>query len=107
MQVKTVQHGQGERGARNRVTGELVCGPETLSEDELIRNREDMWGELLSREMDGPYYRERSADLEKVAVPRLSPPNRGGAGPHTRRHFDGVVRSSFRHKRLGGRAGPA
>ena len=100
MQVKTVQHGQGERGARNRVTGELVCGPETLSEDELIRNREDMWGELLSREMDGPYYRERSADLAKVAVPLLSAANWGGQGLHTRGNFEGFVRSSSRQKWL-------
>ncbi|TMI41806.1 MAG: CocE/NonD family hydrolase [Betaproteobacteria bacterium] len=100
MQVKTVQHGQGERGARNRVTGELVCGPETLSEDELLRNREDMWGELLSREMDGPYYRERSADLAKVAVPLLSAANWGGQGLHTRGNFEGFVRSSSRDKWL-------
>jgi len=100
MQVKTVQHGQGERGARNRVTGELVCGPETLSESELVRNREDMWGELLSREMDGPYYRERSADLAKVAVPLLSAANWGGQGLHTRGNFEGFVRSSSRDKWL-------
>jgi len=100
MQVKTVQHGQGERGARNRVTGELVCGPETLSEDELVRNREDMWGELLSREMDGPYYRERSADLAKVAVPLLSAANWGGQGLHTRGNFEGFVRSSSADKWL-------
>ena len=100
MQVKTVQHGQGERGARNRATGELVCGPETLSEDELLRNREDMWGELLSREMDGPYYRERSADLAKVAVPLLSAANWGGQGLHTRGNFEGFVRSSSRDKWL-------
>ena len=31
MQVKTVQYGVGERGPRSVVTGELVCGPETLS----------------------------------------------------------------------------
>src|SRR5215203_703824 len=30
-----VQHGLGERGLRSRVTGELVSGPETLSEEEL------------------------------------------------------------------------
>ena len=100
MQVKTVQHGQGERGAKNRVTGELVCGPETLSENELIRNREDMWGELLSREMDGPYYRERSADLAKVAVPLLSAANWGGQGLHTRGNFEGFVRSSSKDKWL-------
>ena len=37
MQVKTVQYGLGERGPRSRVTGELVCGDETLSEKQLIR----------------------------------------------------------------------
>ncbi len=32
MQVKTVQHGLGTRGPRSRATGDLVCGPETLTE---------------------------------------------------------------------------
>ena len=41
MQVKTVQYGAGERGKRSRVHGDLVCGPETLSEEELARNRCD------------------------------------------------------------------
>src|SRR4051812_32563073 len=50
MQVKTVQHGQGERGAKSRLTGELVCGPETLTEKQLLENREDMWNAFLSRE---------------------------------------------------------
>src|SRR2546422_10783579 len=98
MHGKTAPDGQGERGARNRVTGELVCGPETLSEDELARNREDMWDELLSREMDGPYYRERSADLAKVAVPLLSAANSGGQGLHTRGNFAWVARASSRQK---------
>jgi len=100
MQVKTVQHGQGKRGAKSRVTGELVCGPDTLSEKELIQNREDMWSELLSREMDGPYYRERSADLSKVTLPLLSAANWGGQGLHTRGNFEGFVRSSSKDKWL-------
>ena len=41
MQVKTVQYGLGERGPRNRVTGQLVCGDETLSDRELAANRAD------------------------------------------------------------------
>src|SRR5256885_10050527 len=97
MQVKPGQPGQAERGARNRFTGEPVCGPETLSEDELLRNREDMWGELLSREMDGPYYRERSADLAKVAVPPPSAAHSGGPGPHTPPAPSGVICSSSTH----------
>src|SRR5580658_5928193 len=38
-QISTVQHGLGDRGAKSIVTGESVAGPETLSPDELARNR--------------------------------------------------------------------
>src|ERR671931_447255 len=100
MQVKTVQHGMGTRGKKNPNTGELVCGPETLGEEELARNREDMWREFLSREMDGPYYRERSAELSKVTVPLLSAANWGGQGLHTRGNFEGFVRSASSAKWL-------
>jgi hypothetical protein len=99
MQVKTVQHGYA-KGAKSRVTGELVCGPETLPDDELIKNRENMWGELLSREMDGPYYRERSADLSNVTLPLLSAANWGGQGLHTRGNFEGFSRSNSKDKWL-------
>jgi len=100
MQVKTVQHGQGERGARSRVTGELVCGPATLSQEELARNREDMWTEILSRPLDGPYYRERTADLSKVTVPLLSAANWGGQGLHTRGNFEGFAGAASKRKWL-------
>jgi predicted acyl esterase len=100
MQVKTVQHGQGSRGPRSRITGELVCGPETLSEDELARNREEMWAELLAHPLDGPYYRERSADWSKVTVPLLSAANWGGQGLHTRGNFEGFMRAASKQKWL-------
>ena len=100
MQVKTVQHGQGERGAKSRVTGDTVCGPETLAEDELGKNRENMWAELLSRPLDGPYYRERTADLSKVTVPLLSASNWGGQGLHTRGNFEGFVGAASKQKWL-------
>jgi predicted acyl esterase len=100
MQVKTVQHGVGERGAKSRVTGELACGPVTLPEEELARNREDMWAELLSRPLDGPYYRERSADLSRVVVPLLSAANWGGQGLHTRGNFEGFVQAASEQKWL-------
>jgi uncharacterized protein len=100
MQVKTVQHGQGNRGPRSRITDELVCGPETLSEDELARNREEMWAELLAHPLDGPYYRERSADWSKVTVPLLSAANWGGQGLHTRGNFEGFMRAASKQKWL-------
>ena len=59
-----------------------------------------MWGELLSRELDGAYYRERSADLAQVNVPLLTAANWGGQGLHTRGNFEGFVRSSSPDKWL-------
>lgn len=100
MQVKTVQHGQGERGAKSRVTGELVCGPETLSPEELGKNREDMWQSFLSRELWGPYYAERSPDLSKVTAPLLSAANWGGQGLHTRGNFEGFTGAASQQKWL-------
>ena len=100
MQVKTVQHGVGDRGAKSRVTGDTVCGPETLSEDELVKNRENMWAEILSRPLDGPYYGERTADLGKVTVPLLSSANWGGQGLHTRGNFEGFARAASKDKWL-------
>ena len=100
MQVKTVQHGVGERGARSKLTGELVCGPETLSEEELVKNRENMWGEYLKRPLDSDYYRERTGDLSKVKVPLLSTANWGGQGLHTRGNFEGFVRAASDQKWL-------
>jgi predicted acyl esterase len=100
MQVKTVQHGVGSRGAKSRITGELVCGPETLSEEELVKNRENLWASVLSRPLDGPYYRERSGDLSKVRVPLLSAANWGGQGLHPRGNFEGFMRAASKDKWL-------
>src|SRR5262245_27223838 len=100
MQVKTVQHGRGERGPKSAVTGELVCGPGTVSEEELERNRANMWQDFLGRPLDDPYYRERSADLSKVTVPLLSAANWGGQGLHPRGNFEGFVRAASKEKWL-------
>ncbi len=100
MQVKTVQHGVGERGAKSRVTGELVCGPATLSEEELVKNRENMWSQFLAHPLDAAYYRERSGDLSKVTVPLLSAANWGGQGLHPRGNFEGYMRAASKQKWL-------
>jgi len=52
MQVKSVQHGLGDRGPRSRVTGDLVCGPETLSDAELAANRCNFGADLLAHPLD-------------------------------------------------------
>ncbi|HET9663077.1 MAG TPA: CocE/NonD family hydrolase, partial [Burkholderiales bacterium] len=100
MQVKTVQHGRGERGPKSRVTGELVCGPETLSEEELARNRGDMWAGVLAHPLIDDYYRERTANLSKVTVPLLSAANWGGQGLHPRGNFEGYMRAASKQKWL-------
>jgi len=100
MQVKTVQHGRGEHGPKSRVTGELVCGPETLPESELIKNRTDMWEGVLKHPLMGPYYQERTGDLSRVVVPLLSAANWGGQGLHPRGNFEGYTRAASKQKWL-------
>src|SRR6202043_2247981 len=61
MQVKTVQYGLGDRGPRSRVTGNQVCGPMTLSDDQLAANRSDFGGEILAHPLEDEYHKTRSA----------------------------------------------
>jgi len=100
MQVKTVQHGRGTLGARSPITGELACGPETLSEAELEGNRARLWPEILANNLDSDYYRVRSADWSRIKVPLLSCGNWGGQGLHLRGNVEGFVRAASTHKWL-------
>lgn len=100
MQVATVQHGRGEQGPRNSVTGALVCGPETLTGEALAALRTDMWGELQRRELVDDYYLERTPELENIEVPLLSAANWGGQGLHTRGNFEGYMRAGSPQKWL-------
>ncbi|HEY0439777.1 MAG TPA: CocE/NonD family hydrolase [Xanthobacteraceae bacterium] len=100
MQVKTVQHGVGERGKKSRVTGELVCGPETLAEDELAKNITPLWDEIIGHELDDEYYKVRSAYWDKVKVPMLTCGNWGGNGLHLRGNVEGFVRAASEQKWL-------
>ncbi len=100
MQVKTVQYGAGERGKRSRVHGELVCGPEVLSEAELARNRSNFGGDIVAHPLDDDYHRARSPVWDKVKVPFLSAANWGGQGLHPRGNFEGFMRAASKHKWL-------
>ena len=51
-QVMTVQYGLGKRGCVNPNTGELASGPETLSDEELAKNRTDL-GTAIKAHPDG------------------------------------------------------
>jgi putative CocE/NonD family hydrolase len=82
-----VQHGLGERGLKSRVTGELVSGPVTLSDEELRRNRVDYEKLVLEHQFDDAAHRERSPVWENIDVPLLSAANWGGPGPASAREF--------------------
>ena len=91
MQVKTVQHGLGSRGATNPNTGQLVCGDTTMSEAELAAHRVDFPGMIFAHPLDDDYHRDRSADLDNISVPLLSAANWGGQGLHLRGNIEGYL----------------
>jgi uncharacterized protein len=99
-QVKTVQHGVGPKGRKSRVTGEPTSGTTVLTDSQLEQNREDMWAGLLDHDLDGPYWKERSADMSKVVVPVLSAGNWGGQGLHGRGNFEGYLDAASSQKWL-------
>jgi predicted acyl esterase len=99
VQVASVQYGVGERGARNPNILEPVSGPDTLREEELAASRADSVGALVTHAFDDEYYRERSAQLEKITVPLLSAGNWSHA-LHTRGNFEGYARASSDQKWL-------
>ncbi len=100
MQVKTVQHGLGERGPRSRATGELVCGPESLTDQQLAANRSDFGNTILAHPLADEYHRARTPDWSKITVPFLSAANWGGQGLHPRGNFEGFMRAASAQKWL-------
>jgi len=100
MQVKTVQYGAGERGKRSRVHGELVCGPETLSEEQLAKNRCDFGADIRAHPLDDDYHKARSPQWDKITVPLFSAANWGGQGLHPRGNFEGFARAASKEKWL-------
>jgi uncharacterized protein len=100
MQVKTVQYGAGERGKRSRVHGELACGPETLSETELAKNRSAFGDDIRAHPLDDDYHKARSPVWSKVKTPLLSAANWGGQPLHPRGNFEGFVRAAAKDKWL-------
>ncbi|MQA80559.1 MAG: CocE/NonD family hydrolase [Streptosporangiales bacterium] len=99
-QVVRVQHGVGDRGFRNPVTGDTVAGPETIAEDVLVSNRAEPGRDVLARPLDGEYYRQRSPNYERISVPLLSAGNWGGQGLHPRGNLEGYLASASEQKWL-------
>ena len=64
-QVSTVQYGLGTRAAKSFTTGESVAGPETLSDEELKRNRVEFGKEIKKHALDGPVVSRFQSGLVK------------------------------------------
>ena len=99
-QVLSVQHGVGERGRKSQVTGELVAGPDTLSDEVLAGNRGSLEDDVLAHPLDDAYYKSRSPVWDKVTVPLLSANNWGGQGLHPRGNTEGYLRAASKQKWL-------
>ncbi|MFP6871175.1 MAG: CocE/NonD family hydrolase [Nitrospinota bacterium] len=99
MQVKTVQHGVGNRSYRSRIAAEWVAGPDTQSEEELGANRSNFGHDVLSNPLDNcEYWQSRMPDWSKITVPFLSAGNWGGQGIHPRGNAEGFVRAASAEK---------
>ncbi|MBO0687643.1 MAG: CocE/NonD family hydrolase, partial [Candidatus Dormibacteraeota bacterium] len=100
IQVRTVQHGVGDRGRRNPNTGEPVAGPDTLSEEELACNRVDRVARIKQHPLDDEFHRRSRSDWSRVTVPLLSAANWGGQGLHPRGNFEGFTEAASGQKWL-------
>jgi predicted acyl esterase len=95
-----VQNGVGDNGAKSSVTGVTIAGPDTLSEEQLKKNRLAIDLEAENRHLVDDYYKSRTPDFSKITVPLLSAGNWGGMGLHTRGNFEGYLRAASKEKWL-------
>ena len=100
IQVKSVQYGLGLRGPRSQVTGDLVCGSETMSDAELQKNRSGFGDEILAHAVLDQWHRDRTPEWERIEVPLLSAANWGGQGLHLRGNVEGYLKAGSRQKWL-------
>ena len=100
IQAVTVQYGLGSRARKNANTGESVAGPVDLADEELERNRRDLYLESLARPLDGEWWQARSPDPADIRIPFLSSANWGGMGLHPRGNFRAFTHAASTQKWL-------
>jgi len=100
IQAVTVQFGLGSRARKHPVTGESIAGPVDMTDDELARNRRDMYEQMLEQPLDNDWWRARSPDPARITLPFLSAANWGGMGIHPRGNFSAFTDSPARQKWL-------
>ena len=94
------QHGNPDTPLTDLSTGERNTGPANLSADELAANRVEYIENLLARPLNGPWYEERSARLDRIQIPALVVANWGGLGLHLRGTILGWLGIASREKWL-------
>jgi predicted acyl esterase len=100
MQVRTVQYGRGEEGPRDPNSGLLVCGDETLTEEQRAANLVHLGEQFVEHPLDDELYTRRTPDFGKITVPLLSAGNWGGQGLHLRGNIEGYQRAGSEQKWL-------
>jgi uncharacterized protein len=99
-QVTAVQYGVGTRGPKSVVTGEPVAGDDTMTDEQLKKNRADCDGDALRHRLLDDYHQARLPKFEDIEAPLFSSANWGGMGLHPRGNFEGYLRSGSKQKWL-------
>jgi len=94
------QHGNPDTPLTDLSTGERNTGPASLAPEELAANRVEYIENLLARPLNGPWYEERSARLDRIEIPALVVANWGGLGLHLRGTILGYLGIASREKWL-------
>ncbi len=94
------QHGNPDTPLTDIDTGERNTGPASLAPGELAANRAEYIENLLARPLNGPWYEERSARLDRIRIPALVVANWGGLGLHLRGTILGYLGIASREKWL-------
>jgi predicted acyl esterase len=100
MSPATLQHGNGRSHLRDLDDGAPIGGPDALSDEQLRANRIDPVEDVRSRELLDDWWRQRSADFERIEAPFLSAANWGGLGLHLRGNVEPFVQARSTEKWL-------
>lgn len=98
-QVVSAQHGNPD-GYQDPWLNERATGPATLSNEELIANRQDPVKAQIAHSLDDKWYRDRSADWTRIKTPFLSAANWGAFGLHQRGNFEAFEKAASDQKWL-------
>jgi predicted acyl esterase len=78
------QHGNAACELKDMLTGERLSGGKEIPEETLRASRADYIAGVLEHPLLDEFYRQRSAEVERIEVPALVVANWGGLGLHLR-----------------------